>query len=247
MSYNEQTISISLGERYENINLKATIKDKLGNDVSGKVGITTGFTRVGNGNFVWYYDKFEEQFVGSIVFQNVADNEVLSVVSLNSDDNADQTVITTSNSTNLNGWYDTAIQMIDDWIPSATYTATQWYRRFNLAAKTSIESSLSFASGYSLVTSSNIQNWSVSPDPSTDMDFIEFVALLAICNLYKSNISKKAMDASSVRDGSSAIDTRGFGEKGLVVSPCEQFERRYSEKYGSDNFRVRYNFGSEMQ
>ncbi len=245
MSYNTYTFSISLGETYTGLTLSATLLDLTGTAVVTKINILTGFTEVGNGNYVWTYTQFESDFAGSVVFKNASTGVVLAVASINPDDAIPTQVVVAGESITLAEWYGTALQVIEDWVTSTTSTSTQWKRRFNLAVKYAIDNKMSFATSYTLTTSANVESWEVSPDPSADMDFIEFVALLTACNLHRTNTYKKSYNAASIRDGSSAIDTKGFGEKNLTISPCEQFESRYNAKYGSDIIRLRYNFANE--
>lgn len=81
MSYTS-SISISLGKSKAGITLFARLFDTNGDDISSD--ISSGFAEIGQGNFLWTYDSFPDNFRGGVKFYNQADPlVVLAATSIN--------------------------------------------------------------------------------------------------------------------------------------------------------------------
>lgn len=143
-------------------------------------------------------------------------------------------------------WQDIVVQYLDPYLTTSDYTLTQWYRLCNIAAKESIDAGYSYADGYSMATTGNIENWDISPDPSEDIVFVSFVAHKVWCNIYRASLTDKAMDASMVQDGLSKIDTRNSlpSKNSNFETPCDIFDNMLLELDG-DNNETLYNFATE--
>ena len=143
-------------------------------------------------------------------------------------------------------WQSYVMQMLDTYVATGDYTVTQWQRMCNISVKQSIDNEYGFTNGYSIISTGNIEEWAVSPDPSDDADFITFIAYKTWCNIYNGTLADKAANASRVSDGSSAIDTRNSLPRGgaLYKTPCELFSDMLEEKYGSHLY-IQYNFALE--
>lgn len=99
-----------------------------------------------------------------------------------------------------------------------------------VVAATMTKKDVDFDNDYSL----SISEVTISPDPTTGPDnaFINLVTLKAACLLANSEYKTEAARAITIRDGSSAIDTKGVAaaKKGWRDSICEDYakaEREY--------------------
>lgn len=144
-------------------------------------------------------------------------------------------------------WQEYVMQVLDAYVATGEYSFVQWQRMCNLSAKECIDRNYNFANGYSITTSGNIENWTVSPDPSDDGDFITLIAYKTWCNLYNSTIADRAANASMVKDGLSSIDTRNAVPRSTDAfkTPCEMFEELLEQNEGGSTVRISYNFALE--
>ena len=84
MSY-KLAISISLGTDLINLSLSAQVVDQNGQDVTSE--ITSGFSEIGSGTYLWYYDQFTSNFYGGIKFWQTSDPSIiLAFTSVNPED-----------------------------------------------------------------------------------------------------------------------------------------------------------------
>lgn len=72
--------SLSLGKGKVGITLKAQKTDPTGANVDAE--ITTGFTEVGNGYYIWNYN-IDTEFQGCIKFIDSSNSEILAFASIN--------------------------------------------------------------------------------------------------------------------------------------------------------------------
>lgn len=146
----------------------------------------------------------------------------------------------------MQNWHTNALQHLDIYLTTSDYTETQWGRKLNIAAKNAFTAEYNFTSGLTLTTTGDIEDWSISPDPSSNVDFVYFIALRSWCEDYLINLSRKASETALIRDGNSAVDTRGMArDANAVKTPCELFEEVYVNKYGSDFHRIRSEFAND--
>lgn len=130
-------------------------------------------------------------------------------------------------------WQDNALEYMAIYYSTNTYTSDEWIVKFNIAARDSIEAEYEYATAYIIDTTGAISAWTVSPDPSDDMNFIKFVVLKTWCMTYNSEIINRVQDAVRVGDGTSMLDTRSATDKpSHVGDPCDIFKREYTLKYG---------------
>lgn len=66
--------------------LKASLVDTEGVDVSGHTNITTGFTEIGDGFYLWYYESFPDDFRGAARFCTTTDSAPLTILAINPED-----------------------------------------------------------------------------------------------------------------------------------------------------------------
>jgi len=69
MSYTN-SISLALGSSKAGLSLSAQLFDTAGTNVGSL--ITTGFVEIGQGNYIWTYSGFPDDFRGGVKFYNVA-------------------------------------------------------------------------------------------------------------------------------------------------------------------------------
>lgn len=79
MSY-QMSISLDLGKRYIGLtNLSATLVDINGTDLT--VPINLGFVEIGNGNYLWTYSAYPQNFRGGIKFKS--GTELIGFIAVN--------------------------------------------------------------------------------------------------------------------------------------------------------------------
>ena len=79
MSY-QMSISLDLGKRYIGLtNLNATLVDTNGTEIT--VPISLGFVEIGNGNYLWTYSAFPQNFRGGIKFKS--GSEIIGFLAVN--------------------------------------------------------------------------------------------------------------------------------------------------------------------
>jgi len=74
------TFSIGLGSSNTGLTLKAQLVDQTGANVGAS--ITSGFTEIGRGFYLWYSASIPNDHLGGVVFRNNADDTILSFVSI---------------------------------------------------------------------------------------------------------------------------------------------------------------------
>ena len=84
------SISLLLGSSQTGLTLSAQLIDSNGDDYG--TAITTGFTEVGNGNYLWFYNAFPDDFAGGVSFS--AGGEVKTIVEINPSAEVDLTPVT---------------------------------------------------------------------------------------------------------------------------------------------------------
>jgi hypothetical protein len=95
-----------------------------------------------------------------------------------------------------------------------------------LVAAQLVISEVDFANAYSI----NVESCLLSPDPTDaatkDNDFITLVSLKSACIILGGEVKKEAANAVSIKDGVSAIDTRGIAQTLLVLHKdmCSKYE-----------------------
>ena len=78
-------ISLSLGTSKINLTLVANLVDSSGQTIG--TDISTGFTEIGSGNYLWHYELFPDNFRGGIKFYDSNDmSTVLAFTALNPED-----------------------------------------------------------------------------------------------------------------------------------------------------------------
>lgn len=70
--------TIALGTGQTGLTLSAQLVDTNGANVGSAV--TTGFTEIGNGNYIWSYDNYPDGFRGAVVFTSSGDVMAVSDV-----------------------------------------------------------------------------------------------------------------------------------------------------------------------
>src|ERR1700742_4483294 len=85
------SINVALGKSRTGKNLKAILVDQSGVAVGS--AITTGFTEIGEGNSLWYYNSFPDGFTGGIKFLDADDDTLYAFTSLNDDTPASSTAV----------------------------------------------------------------------------------------------------------------------------------------------------------
>lgn len=142
-------------------------------------------------------------------------------------------------------WQDVALSYIEAYYDTSSLTSTQWSRRLNIAAKESVDANLEYANGYSVAVSGLVENWSVSPDPSTDGDFIQFVALKSLSNISVGTINSQCLDDYIIQDGTSKISLGGNRTKYPAVGTFQDlFLNLYEARYGG-RYYITHNFGTD--
>jgi hypothetical protein len=240
--------SINLGESALGLSLKIDILKTDGTILSGCSDITSGIIEVGNGTYSFYYDKYPDNFVGIIRIKD-SNGNILTSCGVEPVDEFSSNLISETSTVTIEGWYGIALQFIDQYISSESYTATQWKRRLNISARESIKESFPFALGYSIDCSGNVEDWEISPDPISDMDFVEFVAWKTICNIYTKTLQDKMANAAHIKDGTSEIDTRSSLDiKFIDKTPYEIFNQMLSSRYpNNSSLSALHTFASELR
>tara|TARA_R110000824_G_scaffold211640_5_gene397564 strand:+ start:4678 stop:5175 length:498 start_codon:yes stop_codon:yes gene_type:complete len=120
--------------------------------------------------------------------------------------------------------------IIDDVDSPQTYTDSRLQTVIVTAAQLTKED-ITFSKTYTL----DLTNITISPDPTAatrDDGFINLVSLKAACLLAGAEFKTEAAKGINIRDGSSAIDTRGVSEsrkdwRNHICNQYDQAERDY--------------------
>jgi hypothetical protein len=80
----ELNINIALGSSKSGLTLKAQLVNASGANVGGEV--TGGFSDIGQGNYLWHYAAYPDDFTGGVKFINDADEALMAFVGLNASD-----------------------------------------------------------------------------------------------------------------------------------------------------------------
>lgn len=84
MSYT-MTISLALGAKRTSLSLGSQLFDTSGSNIGSEV--TAGFVEIGQGNYIWTYDGFPDNFRGGVKFYNLAEpSRVLASTAINPED-----------------------------------------------------------------------------------------------------------------------------------------------------------------
>jgi hypothetical protein len=238
-------VSINLGESQTGLSLKVDIVKPDGTILYDCEDITTGIVEIGGGTYSFYYDQYPNNFVGIIKVKN-SSGTVLTSCSIEPDISPNETVVPVETTPTLTGWYNIALQFIESYVDITQFTETQWMRKLNIAARECIKCDYDFASSYTIDCTGDVEDWTISSDPTGDDDFVEFVAWKTMCHIYTKFIQDRIANAALIKDGSSYIDTRSsLDNKFSDLTPCEIFDNMVEERYSTKIDDVLYNFGEE--
>lgn len=115
--------------------------------------------------------------------------------------------------------------MIND-IDGTTYADCRLEKIVHIAAMHVLKD-VSFTTEYTLTLST----WSISPDPSTDNNFILLTALKAACIIAQGEVKTESAGAIKVVDGPSSIDLSGKldGLKSNLTTSCDAYTNAVQE------------------